>query len=128
MRATPIPAPTPMPILALLESPEFGLFELGESVCEEPVESVCDDPVFDTPRDVAPDAGVAVGVNATPIFCAREVAYAMGNRERSLASHATWLSHSILSIGRLLLVHRRRMRRRWCMLWCIVREREGVLI
>jgi hypothetical protein len=103
MRATPIPAPTPMPILALLESPEFGLFELGESVCEEPVESVCDDPVFDAPRDVAPDAGVAVGVNATPIFCAREVAYAMGNRERSLASHATY-NGSAMAVPRVMVV------------------------
>jgi hypothetical protein len=68
-----------MPILALLESPEFGLFELGESVCEEPVESVCDDPVFDAPRD------------------------AMGNRERSLASHATY-NGSAMAIPRVMVV------------------------
>jgi hypothetical protein len=103
MSAAPMPAPTPMPILAPLERPELGS-ELGESVCEEVlVESVCDAPVRDAPRDVAPDAGVAVGVNETPIFCAREVAYATGNNERSLASHATYRG-SAIAVPRVMVV------------------------
>lgn len=80
--AAPTPTPTPMPILAPLERPE------SEESCEglpPPDEPVCEGLL----PDDTPEAGVAVGVKSTLIRDARDVAYATGKRDRSLASQAT---------------------------------------
>jgi hypothetical protein len=93
-RAAPAPTPTPMPSLVLLERPlesgvdvEFDSWPAVESlVCEGSVA----DPVCVTPRDEAADAGVAVGVNETPIFFASDVAYPTGKSDKSFDSQATY--------------------------------------
>tara|TARA_R110002003_G_scaffold1635_2_gene23333 strand:- start:1049 stop:1402 length:354 start_codon:yes stop_codon:yes gene_type:complete len=84
-RDAPTPTPTPMPIFAPLERPLDAGLDVGSPCNGPPVV-----PVSDGPRDDTPGDGVAVGVNATPIFWASDVAYATGNFERSDASHATY--------------------------------------
>jgi hypothetical protein len=90
-KAAPTPTPTPMPIFVPLD-----ILESAELFCEGV-------PVREGPSVVAPEAGVAVGVKSTPIFCASDVAYATGNKERSFASQATY-SGSAIAVPRVMVV------------------------